>query len=124
MKLRINKQSVRFRLSQQEIINLRALKTISVALFWGLNEDDIWVYKLTIIDEGVSQLKIRPEEFNIMILKTEIENWLNNDEIVSFECNFPTLSNPLFVLIERDFKCLTPRKEDESDLFENPNTIC
>ena len=59
-----------------------------------------------------------------MILKSEINEWLLKDEIVSFECSFPTLSNPLTVLIERDFKCLTPRNENEAHLFENPNGKC
>lgn len=124
MKLRINNQSVRLRLSQKDVLNLRANGSISVPLFWGLQEDDILVYKLSLHEEGISQVKIKPEEINVMILKSEILPWLQNDEIVSFESNIPTLSSPLAILIERDFKCLTPRKEDEGDLFENPNMKC
>jgi hypothetical protein len=124
MKLRINQQSIRLRLSQNDIANLRLNSTLSVALFWGIQEDDLLVYKLSIIEEGVSQVKISAEEINIMILKPELEHWLKNDDVVSFECSFPTLSSPLKVLIERDFKCLTPRNEDEGDLFENPNGKC
>jgi hypothetical protein len=124
MKLRINQQSIRLRLSQNDIANLRLNSTVSVPLFWGMEEDDLLVYKLSIVEEGVSQVKIKAEEINIMILKNAIENWLKNDEVVSFECSFPTLSHPLKVLIERDFKCLTPRNENEGDLFENPNVKC
>jgi hypothetical protein len=124
MKLRINQQSIRLRLSQNDIANLRLNSTVSVPLFWGMEEDDLLVYKLSIIEEGVSQVKIKAEEINVIILKNAIENWLKNDEVVSFECSFPTLSQPLKVLIERDFKCLTPRKEDEGDLFENPYVKC
>jgi hypothetical protein len=124
MKLRINQQSIRLRLSQKDIINLRNNSTISVPLYWGMQEDDLLVYKLSIIEEGQSQVKIRQEEINVMILKSEIANWLSDDAMVSFECSFPTLSSPILVLIERDFKCLTPRNEDEGDLFENPNLKC
>jgi hypothetical protein len=124
MKLRINQQSIRLRLSQNDIANLRLNSTVSVPLFWGMEEDDLLVYKLSIIEEGVSQVKIKAEEINVMVLKNAIENWLKNDAVVSFECSFPTRSQPLKVLIERDFKCLTPRKEDEGDLFENPNVKC
>jgi hypothetical protein len=124
MKLRINHQSIRLRLSVKDIENLRANNTVSVPLFWGLKEDDILVYKLSLIEEGISQIKIIQEEINVMVLKSEINEWLEKDEMVSFELSFPTLSNPLTVLIERDFKCLTPRNENEDHLFENPNGKC
>lgn len=124
MKLRINNQSIRLRLSVKDIENLRANHSVSVPLFWGLDEDDLLVYKLSLMEEGISQVKIKQEEINVMILKSEINEWLKKDEIVSFECSFPTLSNPLIVLIERDFKCLTPRNENEAHLFENPNGKC
>lgn len=124
MKLRINQQSIRLRLSQKDISNLRNNGSISVPLFWGMQEDDLLVYKLSIIEEGLSQVKIRQEEIHVMILGTELQDWLQHDENISFEVAFPTLSGPLNVLIERDFKCLTPRNEDEGDLFENPSTKC
>jgi hypothetical protein len=124
MKLRINQQSIRLRLSQNDISNLRKNKSVSVPLYWGMQEDDLLVYKLSIIEEGISQVKIRPEEINVMILANDLNDWLQHDENISYEVAFPTLSGPLNVLIERDFKCLTPRKEDERDLFENPNVKC
>jgi hypothetical protein len=124
MKLRIYNQSIRLRLSQKDVEHLRAIGTLSVPVFWGMQEDDVLVYKLSLIEEGLSQIKIRQEEINVMILKSEIEKWLQQDEIVSFECSIPTLSQPLMVLIERDFKCLTPRIENEEGLFENPNEKC
>jgi hypothetical protein len=36
MKLRINNQSIRLRLSVKDIENLRANHSVSVPLFWGL----------------------------------------------------------------------------------------
>jgi hypothetical protein len=124
MKLRINQQSIRLRLSQKDITNLRNNASVSVPLYWGMQEDDMLVYKLSIIEEGISQVKIRPEEINVIILRKELHDWLQHDENISYEVAFPTLSGPLAVLIERDFKCLTPRKEDEGDLFENSNVKC
>lgn len=122
--MRISGQSIRLRLSQKDVLNLRGNGSISVPVFFGMQEDDILVYKLSIIEEGLSQVKIKPEEITVLILKNDINEWLQHDALVSFECILPTLSSPLTVLIERDFKCLTPRKEDEGDLFENPNSVC
>jgi hypothetical protein len=124
MKLRINQQSIRLRLSQKDISNLRFNGTLSVPLFWGMQEDDLLVYKLSLIEEGVSQVNLSNEEINIIVLKSEINDWLQNDEITSFECSFHTIATPLTILIERDFKCLTPRKENEEDLYENSNGKC
>jgi hypothetical protein len=124
MKLRINQQSIRFRLSQKDVVNLRLNNTINVPVFWGMHEDDILVYKLSLIEEGASHVNIKQEEINVMILKSDIMHWLHNDSVVSYDCAIPTISNPLTVLIERDFKCITPRNEDEQDLFEHPKKAC
>ena len=124
MKLRINNQSIRLRLSQKDIVNLGANNNISEPLYWGPQENDILVYKLTLIKEGLSQVKITSKEINVMVLKSEITAWLTHEEMVSFEFCLATHSGPLMVLIERDFKCLTPRNENEDGLFENPNEKC
>lgn len=124
MKLRINNQSIRLRLSQKDIVNLGANNNISEPLYWGPQENDILVYKLSLIEEGVSQVKIKSEEINIIVSKSEIAQWLQHEELVSFEFFVATHSGPLMILIERDFKCLTPRKENEDGLFDNPNEKC
>jgi len=124
MKLRINNQSIRLRLSQKDIVNLGANNNISEPLYWGPQENDILVYKLTLIKEGLSQVKITSKEINVMVLKSEITALLTDEEMVSFEFCLATHSGPLMVLIERDFKCLTPRNENEDGLFENPNEKC
>ena len=69
-------------------------------------------------------VKIKSEEINIIVSKSEIAQWLQHEELVSFEFCVATHSGPLMVLIERDFKCLTPRKENEDGLFDNPNEKC
>ena len=124
MKLRINNQSIRLRLSQNDIAYLRANHNISESLCWGPHENNLLVYKLSLAEEGVSQVKIKSEEINIIVSKSEIAQWLQHEELVSFEFCVATHSGPLMVLIERDFKCLTPRKENEDGLFENPNEKC
>ena len=49
------------------------------------------------------------------------DEWANSQKI-SLENNM-SIGNGLAlkILIEKDFKCLTERGEDESDLFANPN---
>jgi len=124
MKIRMHTQSIRLRLSQHDVSNLKENSSVSVPLFVGMHEDDLYIYKLSLIDEGKSEVKLQQDQLHILILKSELHNWLMHDDVVSFECTLETISAPLLLLIERDFKCVTPRKENEEDLFENPNTKC
>ncbi|MEZ4932033.1 MAG: hypothetical protein R2788_07940 [Saprospiraceae bacterium] len=51
-------------------------------------------------------------------------DWSRSDE-VGLEDDMPLGDgNALHILVEKDFKCLTERSEDESDLFPNPNENC
>ncbi len=46
-----------------------------------------------------------------------VQKW-NTDDRVGFD-GYDTIG--LYILIEKDFQCLTHRNEDESDLYPNPN---
>jgi len=124
MKLRINKQSIRLRLSQHDVELLRANNTISESLICGMKEENLFIYKLLLVAEGFSEVKVTQNKINIIISKNEIKDWLINDELVSFERSIDTSATPLSVLIERDFKCLTPRSENEEGLFGHRNKEC
>ena len=57
----------------------------------------------------------------IEIDQKTVNDWVNTDQ-VGFEGSFPLENgDKLSILVEKDFKCLTERIEDESDLFPNPN---
>lgn len=48
--------------------------------------------------------------------------WVNNQTLIGLKhLANPESENPLHILVEKDFKCLQVRKdEDESDAFPNP----
>ena len=56
----------------------------------------------------------------------KISEWAKDDSAVSLhgEVEFP-LGGHLKVLVEKDFRCVSPRgDEDQSNLFQNPERVC
>ena len=117
MKIRINENSVRWRLSQTEIKTLVHEGVIkSSCCFHSQNLDySVQSYEGTEMTADFLQNVIQ-----LNLPKTFTKNW-DTDSRIGFET---TLENGLYLLIEKDFQCLKPRThEDESDLFTNPQSI-
>ncbi|NNF22589.1 MAG: hypothetical protein HKN67_11665 [Saprospiraceae bacterium] len=69
--------------------------------------------------ENIS-LKISDHEYQFEI-PNQLIDLLADDQQVGFEGYLSGNSaEGLLIKVEKDFKCLTERKEDESDLFKNP----
>ncbi len=116
MKLRIQGNSIRFRLSQTEVANFG-----SDGACMGKTEFPngyTLVYRLSQAPELSGNFT--NNIITIALPEAEIESWINSDQ-VAIQGNL-TLENEdkLSILVEKDFKCLTERSEDESDLFPNP----
>jgi hypothetical protein len=115
MKIRIQGNSLRLRLSQQEVITFvqngmvqSECQFINGSLFYSIHRKNIETITAAIDNH----------EIKILIPSILIENW-DVDDRVGFDA---TDANGLYILIEKDFQCLKPRlQEDESDLFPNPN---
>ena len=116
MKLRIKGNTIRIRLSETEVSMLAEGNSV-------LEETHFPSSKLT--------YKIQPSNaeavdfINDMVLvnltQVEINNWANTDAVtISKEVSLRN-DDILSILVEKDFKCLTVRPEDESELYPNPN---
>jgi len=114
MKIRINGNTIRMRLSPNEVREL--VKSGSVTdtcafptgnFTYGIRSTQATEIDATFVDGYIAVLV--PEKLLI--------DWDIN-EVVGFE---HTTKTGTFMLIEKDFKCLQPRKhENESHLYENP----
>jgi hypothetical protein len=116
MKLRIQDNAIRFRLSQKEVSQLvYDGKVTSRCMFSKAN------LHYTILkneDTQVISADFSENEVKVWLPSALVKGW-DQDDRVGFDC-YDT--NGLYILIEKDFKCLQPRlHEDESDLFANPN---
>jgi len=117
MKIRIQNNSIRLRLSQTEVKNF-GIEGACMGKTEFANANTL-VYRLTKAAE--LNAIITNNVITIVLPEAEVKSWLTTDQ-VSIQGNI-TLENEdiLSILVEKDFKCLTERSEDESDLFPNPN---
>ena len=115
MKLRIKDNSIRFRLTQSEVRQLREEKQLFASTGFGSGH-----FSYGIRASKEEQIDAQLSESGILALVPEdiLEQWASTDQVslVAERSN----TTPA-VLIEKDFKCLTVRLgEDESDHFPNP----
>lgn len=114
MKLRIRENSIRFRLTQSEVVEFGEKGLIENKTDFGY-EFFIYALKSSDLIENL-QANFENGRIEIVVPKTVSENWASSQE-VGISGEFEKLK----ILIEKDFACLTVREdEDESDAFPHP----
>lgn len=119
MKIRIQRNSVRFRLSKSEVGKLEEKGYLEETTDFGPAQLGYAVQK-----SAVNELLARFEHNKITLEVPEklLVGWAANNT-VGFEGNMPLGDgSSLFMLIEKDFKCLDNVDEDQSDNYDNPKT--
>jgi len=119
MKIRINGNSVRFRLSKTEVGKLENEGYLEETTDFGTAKLVYAVQKSTgnELMAGFGQNKI-----TLDVPEKLLMGWAANGT-VGFEGNMPLSDgSSLFMLIEKDFKCLDNATEDQSDNYDNPKT--
>ncbi|WP_235297190.1 DUF7009 family protein [Portibacter marinus] len=112
MKIRILNNSIRFRMSRTEMSALEnGYEVSSVTHFL---KESLMVVVRTVHSES-----------SIDLYKNKITLSLEKDAVISLNADENHISHrfsqgELSVLFEKDFKCLTERAEDESELYPNP----
>ena len=116
MKLRINGDSLRLRLSQREVEEFSSEgKTTDSICFGGTTLN----YELRKADSFSS--KFSDQKIVIEVPSDIGAKWAISDQVAIEKTISVGDGGNLSILVEKDFKCLTDRpNEDESDLFENP----
>ena len=119
MKLRIKGNSIRFRLTQSEV---------KIVEQTGLVKDQIKFSNSISLEyeikaaTGLEYVEATYSENKITLNVNEslIRDWAHSDQVtISSSLDLSSNEN-LTILIEKDFKCLSPRDEDESDMFPHP----
>jgi hypothetical protein len=125
MKLRIKGDSIRLRLTKSEVDAIGQGNTVTETT--RLPGPNLLQYSLVPTFE-VRDLRA-DFEFGHLLVRVPAQTargWARSEE-VAMQANQPIaneVSSQLFILVEKDFACLKPREvhEDESDMFENPNS--
>lgn len=122
MKIRIKGNSVRYRLSKTDV---------DILIHQGYHEEQTsfgpTVLKYAIQkQEGATELSATYDDHKIttFIPATFLDGWDTNN-VVGTDARMPIDNNEtLYLLIEKDFKCLDDTTEDQSDNYDNPNQTC
>lgn len=117
MKIRFRKNTIRFRLDQVDIENLNKK---------GSCEDQISIppnnilFAIHISEDSNLKIIFDPYCLKLEVPSAIIAPMLEGNQ-VGFECQIPgTGDSILNILVERDFKCLIPRGEEDAHSFDNP----
>ena len=122
MKLRIKGNSIRLRLSKPEVEKLAVAKYLEERTSFGSNT---FAYALQIKDGGDElSADFNGNKITVFIPGIFIEDWAVNDVTGFNTTKQVSDAASLYILVEKDFKCLDEVTEDQKDNYENPNKTC
>lgn len=120
MKIRIRGNSVRFRLTKNEVEQLCRERSIEERTNFA-TQNFIYEVKATETDE--LDIQFDSNKISLQISNALLENWDTNQRIGFSHAISTTNGKSIDVLLEKDFTCLEDRGEDESDNYRNPKTL-
>ena len=122
MKIRINGNSVRIRLSKSEVDQFGKEGYLEESTSFG---NGAFKYVLKSKNEGNSLSAAFEGNMMMMFVPEKTKQEWTSTEKVGYEANMPIGDGKtLFLLLEKDFKCLDNAIENQDDNYENPKKTC
>ena len=119
MKLRIKGNSIRLRLSKIEVEKLSSSKYLEERTSFGNNT---FRYAIQITDAGDElSADFDGSRVTVFIPGSFIIDWAVNNVVGFTATKQVSDTESLYILVEKDFKCLDETTEDQSNNYENPN---
>ena len=120
MKLRVLDNSIRLRLTQTEVRTVNADGLVRGRVqFAGSNSFDY------VLESSPATVKpeahISNNVLTVRVPRMDIQQWADSEQVSIQSDQLLDDGEQLQILIEKDFHCLAPRDEDESDMFPHPN---
>lgn len=121
MKLRVLDNSIRLRLTQQEVQTVNSVGLVRGRVrFAGSNSFDYVLES--------SPATVKPEAhlsnnvLTVRIPQMDIKQWAESEQVSIRSDQLLDDEDRLNILVEKDFHCLAPREgEDESDMYPHPD---
>ena len=123
MKLRVTNSSIRLRLSQNDVERFRADGYLSEELRVGPGEKNVLTFGLVRgVDSRDVLVTLENNQLIVSLSAGQADDWTATDR-VGIEAKLASAdSQPISILIEKDFACLTPRTgNDDKDSFPHPS---
>jgi hypothetical protein len=120
MKIRIRGNSIRYRLDKKDIATLQEQQQVEEITTIGAATLHFSVHA----HAGEPVTTLQGNKVQLYLPATQVEEWATTEQ-VGFRHDLPNADGSVLqLLIEKDFKCLTERDEDERHAFENPAQSC
>jgi len=126
MKLRLRENSIRLRLLQAEVKQLRETGNVSERIIFGVNPTDTLVYSLRVSEDAETiYAQMTNNQIEIFVPLNVAENWADTSEVGLYAAQNIGDLGELKINIEKDFVCVErPGDEDNKDAFPHPKTNC
>ena len=120
MKIRIRGNSVRFRLTKNEVEHLCRERSIEERTNFT-NQD--FIYEVKVAATENLDIDFSNNKISLQISDVVLEHWDTNNKI-GFSHSVATSNGKILdLLLEKDFTCLEDRGEDESNNYPNPKSL-
>jgi hypothetical protein len=117
MKIRIRGNSIRYRLDKQDLAALQQTGKVEADTIIGAQALH---FCLKAKDIATATAKLEAFGLHLSLPLQQVQQWTQTDQ-VGIEQELPNPDGSVLkILVEKDFKCLTDRDEDESQAFDNP----
>lgn len=117
MKLRIKNNSIRYRLDKNDIQELEEKGFVEGRTEIGA---DLFVYSLQGSDELQMNCTLGTNKITIYMPHAQIKEWVTTERVGYDHSMSLQSGNKLYLLLEKDFKCLDDTIEDQSNNYDNP----
>jgi hypothetical protein len=120
MKVRIQKNSLRFRLKQPEVNQFQQTGKVSEVLEFGANAENKLTFTLEAFNEADLAVQFVANTTTVFVPSTLAEEWTTSD-LVGFDGMIDTdKGRRISILVEKDFVCMDGREEDNVGSYPNP----
>ncbi len=126
MKLRLRENSIRLRLLQTEVTQLREIGNVSGRITFGTNPTDTLTYSLRVSGETEKIFaQMTDNQIEVFLPIIMAENWADTEEAGLYETQDIGDLGELNITVEKDFVCVDrPLDEDNKDAFPHPKMEC
>jgi hypothetical protein len=124
MKIRIQGNSLRFRLKQYEVESFREKGIIKEMISFGPEEKDQLRFILCRYEQAEFSLEQNGMTIQLNIPAAIADNWTHTETVGFEQMIESSKGEPVKILVEKDFKCLDGREEDNIGAYPNPMKAC
>ncbi len=121
MKLRIQGNSLRLRITPSDMTRLLANGRIEETICFGSEPNASLTYALE-HNTRANAMSVRytPREVTVILPTADAQQWAGGQD-VGIYADAPTSQGPLSLAVEKDFACLDKSNAQNADTFPNPN---